>query len=161
MKYCKYKIMKRGAFILAALLMFSTAIVSAQNPNRERLESYKIAFFTQRLNLTPAEAEKFWPLYNQYQEKKIKIQQERMALNKKFNQETTTLSDEEMLVMGDKLIELEVLEAELSMTFHKHIKAVLPPAKVLRFYQAENQYKVQLLNQLQERRQERPNPGLR
>ena len=80
--------MKRGVFILAAMLIFSTAIVSAQNPNRERLESYKIAFFTQRLNLTPAEAEKFWPLYNQYQEKKIKIQQERMLLNKKFNQET-------------------------------------------------------------------------
>ena len=150
--------MKRGVFILAVLLMLSTAIVSAQNPNRERLESYKIAFFTQRLNLTPAEAEKFWPLYNQYQEKKIKIQQERMVLNKKFNLETTTLSDEEMTVMGDKLIELEVLEVELSMTFHKHIKTVLPPAKILRFYQAETQYKVQLLNQLQERRQERPNP---
>lgn len=153
--------MKKGAYILAAMLLFSTAIVSAQNPNRERLESYKIAFFTQRLNLTPAEAEKFWPLYNQYQEKKLKIQQERLVLNRKFNQEISTLSDEEMIAMGDKIVELEVLEAELSLTFHKHIKAALPPAKVLRFYQAENQYKVQLLNELQERRQERPNPGLR
>jgi hypothetical protein len=158
MKSYNFAVMKRGIFILAALIILLTAGVSAQNPNRERLESYKIAFFTQRLNLTPTEAEKFWPLYNQYQEKKIKIQQERMLLNKKFNQETTTLSDEEMTVMGDKIVELEILEAELSMTFHKHIKAVLPPAKVLRFYQAENQYKMQLLNQLQDRRQERPNP---
>jgi hypothetical protein len=150
--------MKRRVFILAAMLIFSTAIISAQNPNRERLDSYKIAFFTQRLNLTPSEAEKFWPLYNQYQEKKIKIQQERLLLNKKFNQEMTMLSDEEMTVMGDKMVELEVLEVELSVTFHKHIKASLPPAKVLRYYQAENQYKMQLLNQLQDRRQERPNP---
>jgi hypothetical protein len=26
----------------------------------------KIAFFTKRLNLTPGETEKFWPLYNEY-----------------------------------------------------------------------------------------------
>ncbi len=31
-----------------------------------KLTAYKIAFFTQRLDLTPAEAEKFWPVYNDY-----------------------------------------------------------------------------------------------
>ena len=63
--------------------------------------------------------------------------------------------------MGDKLIELEVAETELTVKFHQHLKAVLPPMKVIRFYQAENQYKVLLLNQLQERREERLSPGQR
>lgn len=161
MKSYKYTVMKKGAFILAALLILTTAVVSAQNPNRERLESYKIAFFTQRLNLAPAEAEKFWPLYNDFQNRKAVIQKERMDLTRKSNQETATLTDKEMTEMADKLIELEVREAEVSMTFHKNVKEVLPPAKVLRLYQAENQYKMQLLNQLQDRRQDRPNPGQR
>jgi hypothetical protein len=150
--------MKRGAFFLVALMVISTACIFAQNPGNERLDSYKIAFFTQRLKLTPSEAEKFWPIYNGYQERKAKIQQERMQLHKKFNQEALNLSDQEMTVMGDKLIELEVLEAELSMTFHQHLKTVLPPAKVLRFYQAENQYRLVLLKELQDRRQDRLAP---
>ena len=40
-------------------------------------------------------------------------------------------------------------ESALAVTFHKKLKEVLPPAKVIRFYQAENQYKAQLLNELQ------------
>jgi hypothetical protein len=51
--------------------------------------------------------------------------------------------------MGDKLIADIVQESELAVTLHKRIKEVLPPAKVIRFYQAENQYKAQLLNELQ------------
>jgi len=32
---------------------------------RERLELFSIQFITKKLNLTPAEAEKFWPVYNE------------------------------------------------------------------------------------------------
>ena len=78
-----------------------------------------------------------------------------MQLNRKINQEAATLSDKEMTAMGDKLIDLEVMEADLYMTFHKHFKEVLPPVKVLKLYQAESQYKLMLLNELKDRRQER------
>jgi len=153
--------MKKGVLALVSLFFFSAAVLPGQNPNRERLESYKIAFFTQRLKLTPGEAEKFWPLYNDLQEKRAGIQAERQNLNRRSNQEAESLSDKELTAMGDKLIELEVLETELSVKFHQHLKAALPPMKVIRFYQAENQYKVLLLNQLQERRVERLDPGQR
>ncbi|MCU0472001.1 MAG: hypothetical protein MUC93_01375 [Bacteroidales bacterium] len=147
--------MKSGACVLIALMSLSIISVSAQNPNRERLDSYRIAFFTQKLKLTPYEAEKFWPLFNDLQDRKIKIQLGKMQLNRKINQEAATLSDKEMTEMGDKLIELEVMEAELSRTFHKNFKEVLPPEKVLRLYQAETQYKLLLLNELKDRRQEK------
>jgi hypothetical protein len=161
MKSFNYRVMKRGVFVILTLMILSVQAVSAQNPNRDRLDAYKIAFFTQKLNFNPSEAEKFWPLYNDFQERKAKIQQERVLLNRKFNQETATLSDKEMISMGDKMVELEVLEAELAVNFHQHIKAVLPPVKVLRFYQVENQYKLQLLKELQERRQDMLAPGQR
>ena len=35
---------------------------------RERLESFRIQFTTKKLDLTPAEAEKFWPVYNEQKE---------------------------------------------------------------------------------------------
>ena len=39
----------------------------------ERMKSAKIAFITDRLKLTPQEAEKFWPLYNEYEQQKNEI----------------------------------------------------------------------------------------
>ena len=161
MKIYNYSNMKKGILAFVSLVIFSASALFAQNQNREKLESYKIAFFTQRLRLTPGEAEKFWPLYNDLQEKRAGIQAERQQLNRRSNQEAESLSDKELIAMGDKLIELEVAETELTVKFHQHLKAVLPPMKVIRFYQAENQYKVLLLNQLQERREERLSPGQR
>lgn len=161
MKFFNYTDMKKGVFAFVALLLLSAPTLYAQIQTRERLESYKIAFFTQRLKLTPGEAEKFWPLYNDLQAKKAGIQAERQQLNRKSNLEAETLSDRELTTLGDKLIELEVAETDLSVKFHQHLKAILPPGKVIKFYQAENQYKIFLLNQLQERREERLNPGKR
>jgi hypothetical protein len=151
--------MKRRTIFLTVILILAPCLTRAQNPNQERLNAYKIAFFTKKLNLTPAEAEKFWPVYNEFQDKKIEIQQERVQLNRRFNQEGASMTDEQLIALGDKFMELEVLETELSVKFHNTLKGILPPVKVLRLYQAENQYRQQLLNELQERKQQRNNPS--
>ncbi|MCJ7447398.1 MAG: hypothetical protein MUO72_06895 [Bacteroidales bacterium] len=161
MNYYKLLFMKRGVVIFLILSLLSVMDLQGQNTNLERLNAYKIAFFTKKLNLTSREAEIFWPVYNEFQAKKNQIQQERIQLNRKFIQEATTMSDEQLTAAGDKLIELEVLEAELSVALHQQLKGILPPVKILRLYQAENQYRQQLLNELQERREQRNNQPLR
>lgn len=148
--------MKKRTILLIVILLFPPVLIIAQNRNQERLQTYKIAFFTRRLNLTPVEAERFWPLYNEYQAQRTEIQQQRIELNRMFNMELNSMSDEQMVAAGDKLIELEVKETELSVEFHQQLKGILPPIKVLRLYQAENQFRQQLLKELQERRQEIP-----
>jgi len=153
--------MKSRLFLSATLLIFCTSYLAAQNVARERLDAYKIAFFTKRLNLTSHEAEKFWPVYNEFQVNKNKIQIERQELNRYFNQNELNMSDREMIEAGDKLVGLEVREAALAQEFHNKIKTVLSPVKVLRLYQAENQYRLQLLKELQERREVRVNQNIR
>jgi len=153
--------MKSRFFLSATLLIFCTSYLAAQNVARERLDAYKIAFFTKRLNLTSHEAEKFWPVYNEFQVNKNKIQIERQELNRYFNQNELNMSDREMIEAGDKLVGLEVREAALAQEFHNKIKTVLSPVKVLRLYQAENQYRLQLLKELQERREVRVNQNIR
>jgi Rps23 Pro-64 3,4-dihydroxylase Tpa1-like proline 4-hydroxylase len=152
--------MKTRIYILAILATLAVLPLSGQNTNMERLNAYKIAFFTKRLNLTPREAEKFWPVYNEYQDRKNKIHLERQEINRNFNQNELNMTDREMSEAGDKLAGLEVREASLAQEFHNKIKTILSPAKVLRLYQAENQYRLQLLKELQERREVR-NPNLR
>jgi len=151
MNFYKPEAMKMKSVTILVILVLTSSMVLSQNPNQEKLNAYKIAFFTRKLNLTPGEAEKFWPLYNEYQNKKMQIQKERVQLNRRVNQEGATLSEQELIAAADKLIELQVVETELAVTFHQHLKGALPPAKVIKVYQAENQFRMQLLKQIQER----------
>jgi hypothetical protein len=146
--------MKKIAAFLMILFLVPLARIAGQNPNLEKLNAYKIAFFTRKMNLTSQEAEKFWPLYNELQGKKQQIQQQKRELNRDFNQNGAIMSDKELAEAGDRYIALEVQEASLSQLYHARFKEILPPAKVIRLYQAENLYKLQLLNELQDKRQQ-------
>jgi len=147
--------LKKGGIILILLAAFSLVQLKAQNPalnpNMEKLNAYKIAFFTRRLNLTSQEAEKFWPVYNEFQDKRNSILQERLSLNRNINQNELNMSDKEMIEAGDNYISLQVREASLAQEYHKKFREILSPKKVLRLYQAENQYKLLLLNEIKDK----------
>jgi hypothetical protein len=149
--------MKRKIFCLLIPAMVFLSDLSAQNQNLERLNAYKIGFITKRLNLTSHEAERFWPVYNEFQEKKNKIQRERLEILRNFNQNELNMSDKEMSVAATTIVELEINEAAMAKEFHDKIETVLPPVKILRLYQAENQYRLQLLKELQDRNQAKKN----
>jgi len=70
--------MKR--FLLLIILAFSFLIGLAQNGSR--LEALKIAYITKRLDLSPEEAQKFWPIYNQYAEELKRARQDAIRNNK-------------------------------------------------------------------------------
>ena len=152
--------MKKIVIILFIMLMFPFLRSSAQNPNLEKLNNYKIGFFTKKLNLTSEEAEKFWPIYNDYQSQRNIIQIEKLKLNRNFNQNESSLSNSQLEEIGDRYVDCLVRESTLAVAFHKKLKEVLPPAKVIMYYQAENQYKIQLLNELQTaKQQQKVRPG--
>ncbi|MES2777639.1 MAG: hypothetical protein V4722_25905 [Bacteroidota bacterium] len=56
--------------LIVALLIGIAPLLSLhaqpEERNEDAIESLKIAFLTKQLELTPEEAQKFWPVYNQY-----------------------------------------------------------------------------------------------
>jgi hypothetical protein len=156
----KFYTMRRGVFIILIVLIIPGIRLAAQNSDMDKLNAYKIAFYTKSLNLSSQEAEKFWPVYNEYQKQKKIVHSEKGTINREFIQNGKSLSDKQLTELGDKLITIIVEESSLTVAFHNKLKDLLPPAKVLRFYQVENQYKVQLLNRLRnQRQQQRIAPG--
>jgi hypothetical protein len=147
--------MKRIVIILLIFLTFPLLRLTAQESNLEKLNAFKIGFFTRRLNLTSAEAEKFWPIYNEYQDNRNKVQLEKVSIIRDFSKNKGSLNDKQLTEMGDKLMGLITQESTLAVEFHKRLKGILTPAKVIMFYLVENQYKVVLLNQLQGNQQKR------
>lgn len=153
--------MKKVTLIIIALMFIAYAVVQGQGmgqTDNEKLTAYKIAFFTQRLDLSPAEAEKFWPVYNEYSARKNKTQLDRISLMRYASQNESNMSDSELTATADKLAQSFIEEANITVSFTKEIQRVLPPAKVIRLFQIENQYKQQLLRELNQRRQGQGQP---
>ncbi len=151
------------SILLIILLAACTVPGNTQGvPGRtqERFNAQRIAFFTERLRLTPEEAKEFWPVYNEYQDEKNKVIEKRRELTRHLIQNQQTLSDREIEEAGDKYVATVIEEAELLTAYHARFKEVLPIRKVPRIYHTENQFKNYLLRQIQQSQQRRTPGGM-
>lgn len=67
--------MNRVIILLTATLISIAAFAQSDNGKRERIESFRVAYFTRQLNLTAEESQRFWPVYNAYRADKKKLRQ--------------------------------------------------------------------------------------
>jgi hypothetical protein len=100
--------MKR--FLLYGIIIL-LSIPGARAQDGTRLEALKIAYLTKKLDLSPEEAQRFWPIYNQYAEEirqarlnalkngsnEIDMEEKILNIRKKYNNEfTKALSSEKV-----------------------------------------------------------------
>jgi hypothetical protein len=116
----------------------------------ERIQAMKIAYITERLELTSAEAEKFWPVYNDYNSKKYKVMHEIRILRRDYIENHENMNDEEHLELLEKFIKLQKEDADLLPSYQEKFIEVLPAKKVMKLYIAEIQFKNYLLEKLRD-----------
>src|SRR6056297_4259926 len=101
-------------FILVLSFVISGLQSNAQESNKvskeQQIKDQKIAFFTDKIGLTPEEAEKFWPIYNEYWEKKNKIYVERKKTMNNYTKNINNLSKDQLKKLSDKYISFETRE---------------------------------------------------
>lgn len=115
---------------------------------RDNIEAMKIAFLTKKLDLSPEEAQQFWPVYNQYTDKLQEIRKKRRMDNKEAKHNFDEMSDKDVEQAVDNEIVFRQKELDLQKEYHSKFKAVLPIKKVAKLYQAEEQFKRVLLDKL-------------
>ncbi|MDX9695159.1 MAG: hypothetical protein RBT49_05140 [Bacteroidales bacterium] len=134
--------------IVLFLLVSSVGTMVAQETKTDKeqqIKAQKIAFFTEKIGLTPAEAEKFWPVYNDYWATKYKIIAERKEKMTYFAENSNKMSQAELTEYADKYIKYEGQLADLLAEYHLKFKAILPIEKVMKIYQADYEFKTYLL----------------
>jgi hypothetical protein len=109
--------MKR--FLLFTCFAISFLMGAAQNG--ERLEALKIAYITKRLDLSPEEAQKFWPIYNQYSEELKRARQDAIRNNKSE-------------------IELDESLLNVRKKYSVQFNQALSPQKVDTFFKSEKEF---------------------
>jgi hypothetical protein len=118
------------------VMVGSISFANAQNGNgqrQEKIQALKIAFITQKLKLTPAEAEKFWPVYNQYNNE-IKT----LRINNK---------DGDVLENEQKLLDIR-------KKYKPAFENILGPQRLNDLFNAESEFRNVLIKRLKQQRQQ-------
>jgi hypothetical protein len=126
--------------VVFVLLSFASF---AQGGKREKIEALRVAFITQQLNITADESQKFWPVYNEYQDKVKAARKEFKAIP------TTFATDKEAQDFLDAELLFKQRELSLYKEYYDKFKKILPLKKVALLRQAEEDFKKELLKQLQ------------
>lgn len=113
----------------------------------DRIKAKRIAFFTDKLQLTPDEAQKFWPVFNEYDLKKNAITLQKRKLTETF-QNNAKISETETDKIINSFIQLSKQETQLVEDYNKKFRTILSAQKVMKLYLAETEFKIVLLREL-------------
>ena len=120
-------------------------------PSKDELQSQKIAFFTQELELTPEEAQKFWPVYNAEEKKqraaKKAINESLKELNEALKSDQKVSSAEIKLLMN-KYFKACEQEISVQSDSFEEISKVLPVEKAAKTFSLEEKFRIMLIRQL-------------
>ncbi len=115
----------------------------------EKIKASKIAFITENVDLTPEEAEKFWPVYNEYEKKREEATHSLMGRFKGHKDGNwDDFSDEEAESMMEDRFKQEEALLELKKEYHKKFLDILSARKVMKLYKTEDMFKRQLMERL-------------
>jgi len=97
----------------------------------------KRAVFAQNLQLTDSESRAFWPIYDEYEAKVKKVDDQFIALVDDYAAKFGTITDADATAMLKKKMDLEKEREALKQTYTKKVAKALPPIKALRYAQVE------------------------
>lgn len=142
--------------LIAVFFVGMTTTIFAQPPGdgarKEKIESLKIAFISNKLDLTPDEAKVFWPVYNEYSDGMETIRRDMRENAIKGRMNFDSMDDSQINDLMDKMIESRQKEVDHMKKYRTEFAKVIPVRKVAILFKAEHDFKKKLLDIIGERR---------
>lgn len=142
---------KTFTFLIAFLFSFVAFTQSTQKITKqeraEQIKAQKIAFLSTQLELTSEEAEKFWPIYNEY-EAKIDAAHKSQKQHMKKLRNIDELSDDEAYTLAEAILEDEAKQGQIRKEYLGKFATVLSKKKAAKVYMAEEKFKRELLRKI-------------
>ncbi len=140
----------KKVFIIVFVTLTSWSTFSQSSDKREKIKSLKIAFITERLALTEAEAQKFWPIYNAYDTEKD--MQRRLGYEKRKEISDDVTEPQARVILID-FIKFERDRESLRVDFIESLLnlKVLPAKKILKLKTAEDEFNRKMLHEYKKR----------
>lgn len=112
---------------------------------RDKINAARVAYITEQLELTPQEAEKFWPIYREFAEQRRGIRQQLRDAGKTPEPGKT---DQELV---DHQFKIKQQELDLEKDYSGRLLKVISAQKLRTLPQAERRFRQMILDQIQRR----------
>ncbi len=106
---------------------------------RSDIKTQKAFILAQNMEFTEAEAVDFWPLYEQYEQSLDSLNDQRLAMIRKYLAQYDTLTDEQARQLAAESLALEEKRTALKRKYFEEFAKVITARKAVRFFQIENQ----------------------
>ncbi|MCW3807286.1 hypothetical protein [Plebeiibacterium marinum] len=142
--------------LFLSIHIFSWGQQFSREEKIERLKAQKVAFITNKLNLSTEEAQAFWPVYNDFFKKREGLARQKKQITLDLQNNWMKYSSEKKTELADSLINFRLKEAKLEQAYHQKFKSILSIDKVIKLYNSEQQYKNYLLTQIRNQNSLKP-----
>jgi len=147
--------------VTAIMLLCSLVTVAQESRAQrfERIEAEKIAYITKELHLTPSEAQKFFPVYNQYFVEISALKRERRNNQRKLASDfqSQQLPGNSFNPSNRDVLAFDAKELEVKKVYRKRFAELIGSARASRFFEVEEEFRSYLLRELQHRRRSQDN----
>lgn len=134
----------KSVWVVLVAVVLATPLWALQD---EEIELTRLAIQQQRnqlvsqfMELSSEEIPAFWSVYEKYRTQMAKIGDRTQKLIIDYAENQDTLSDQNALAMLDESLKIEEAKLELRRKYVQEFKKVLPPKKVVRFFQLDNKF---------------------
>lgn len=139
-------------YVILFVLVSCFTFAQGNQEKREKIKALKVAFLTEKLALTSDEAQKFWPIYNAFEEKQFEIRYKKIrSLGNQLKENSEDkISDKEALQLLTQFESHEEELFQLKKKFNKDLLLVIAPKKVLLLKKYEDEFNRKLLKQMRD-----------
>ncbi len=138
-------------FLFTALPFFAQE--EDRDAQRERIKALKVAYFTQELNLNEQIAEKFWPIYNEYEKERRELhKREHIDLK---NVECITEDEAENLI--DEFLSVENEEYKIKKQLFKDLKQIISAKNIIKLHKLEDEFHKKLIKEYRSKKDRKDN----
>ncbi|GIL21613.1 MAG: hypothetical protein BroJett042_01260 [Bacteroidota bacterium] len=145
------KLMILGVWLVGSFVaMGQDQTENEQDPKAlEKINALRIAYLSEKLNLTSEQAEKFWPIYREFSDKRKELRRELIDARKQVKADQNPQKDEALVKLG---LELKQRELDLEKTYSERLLKVISAQQILSLRKAEGDFQQLIRDQIQQRR---------
>jgi hypothetical protein len=132
-------------------ILFFAAFVCFVNPvfsQKDKLEALRAEFISKKLEFSTSESEKFWPIYNELNDKIKSVRKNLRQSYKKLQEPLTDAEAEELYKLE---LQSKQAEVDLQKNYSEKLKVIIGVKKMVKLRLAEDQFKREIINTLKDK----------
>jgi hypothetical protein len=150
----------KGLVIWMIVVVGSISLARAQDNRMDKkamqqIQAARIGMITERLGLSPDQAQRFWPMYNEFSQKRREVRARFNEVRKGID--PNDMSDEQSQRLMELSLDIRQSEVNLEKEYTGKLRDVISAQQVLALRKAEDDFRKLILQRIEERRRQQLN----